>query len=166
MKTTKFLLLFIIFFSCSGTNLKLQQDTTTQSSKLTIPLENSYMGLELQIYYTPSCLYGYLVSRDYYLTPDENISKITFKNKEGSSEYYCKTHKGNQRVLLPKGLLDMIISSLKEKNRIQLEIEGQTAIIEGSNSFAKKFDTLCQKASFFDKLLEEGLEYLDKNTYQ
>lgn len=162
----KFLPFLTILLSCTVSNLRVQEDTATKSSKLTIPLKNSYMGLELQIYYTPTCLYGYLVSKDYYLSPNNNNSKITFNSDGESFMYNCKTHEGNQRIFLPKDLLDKIISSLKEKNRIQLEIEGQTGIIEGSDSFAKKFDNLCQNIPFFDKLLEEGLEYLDKNTYQ
>jgi|GEM_PF-7002379 len=152
----KKLFVLLFFISCQTTKAPLI-DSSTGVTKTLIPLKDSFLKLYIEVYKSPEETYGYLVSKDFLL--DSVYGKVPISVTIGSNtyEYTCPIHIGDQRVSLPNSLVDKIIDSIKEKNRIHIAIEGENAIIEGLEQNLKPI---------YQDIVERGFDYLDKNVYQ
>jgi hypothetical protein len=155
---------FIFFFLFSCASSKIQEDKGTLYSRLTIPIENSFLKLELQILSSHDETYGFMILNEYTFDDTKDFADLTLTIDDKIFCYNCKILKGSQKISIPKEAILQIISGLKEKNRIHISIKEDSGYLEGSDELQKKFATLCQTPSIFDTILKEGTDYL--NNYQ
>lgn len=141
------------------------EDDGTLYSRLTIPIENSFLGLKLQFYSLFPSMYGYIICEEYTFDNDQS-TLLTLEINNQIYTFECPVLAGGQKLFLPKDAVIKIIHGLKEKNRIHISIEAEHGYIDGGTDFEKKYAHLCKNLSLFDKIIEKGLEYLDENNYQ
>ena len=161
----KYFLFLLIFSSCTRSSTKVVEDDQTLYSRLTLPIENSFLGLKLQFYSLFPSLYGYVICEDYTFDSKKTTTLTLTINKK-STTYECPVLLGSQKLFLPKNAVIQIIHGLKEQNRIHIAIESDEGFIDGNKDFEKKYALLCKNISLFDKITIKSADYLDINNYQ
>lgn len=152
-------LIFLFLISCSYYQSEIQEDKGALYSRLTVPVKDSFLNLQLQIVSSSKETIGYLTLTDFIFNEGSSLT-LTLEIEGKSVDYPCKILAGQQKAYLPKKAVIQIISGLKEKNRIHIKIEDDEGYIDGTPEISNKLTTLCQEPDFIDTIIKEGIEYL------
>ena len=161
----KYFLSLLTLVSCTSSSIKVAEDNQTLYSRLSLPIENSFLGLKLQFYSLFPSMYGYVICEDYTFDSN-NTTTLTLTINKTTTTFECPVLAGSQKLFLPKDAVIQIIHGLKDQNRIHIAIEADEGYIDGDINFAKKYALLCKNLSLFDKIAIKGAECLDINNYQ
>jgi hypothetical protein len=125
-------LFFFILSGCSNTCQKWQfEEVVTScpaynSSKISLPPQNPYLGIELEIIYSQTGMRGYLNSFSLPFPPNPTV---VIEYGSSVMEATAFSLEGGQRILLPNELLCVLVSTLWDGITVKVSAGGYSAII-------------------------------------
>ena len=114
------------------------------SARLTFPVRDTVHGMGVNMVLTDGCITTYLEVHALEVLPHlANPKQALIQMRIDGKKYQGIGHlrDGNQRVMLPSDLNDLLITALKNQKNVTLKLDGYTTTLD-SKDFPEQFEQL------------------------